>query len=338
MGGEGEKRWKGVEGGCLIRDRAHSVTTHHRLFIIIIIFRRACGVSHPPRYGNRFKAIPYSSRLKLWPRRARRTRVLAPNALHAPAMSTRASRPKPIVLCPVRARQATGDDSRPGIPTSIPPGLYESVHHCGTAGVPSGTGPIPPLAYFCIRTLLDYADQVHCLGSHRIRCQPEVLRALSPPTFGDLDATTRCLCKLDPRLWSIIVQVYSGLPKGLQNYFLPLGDRHLPLLQAIPSTPSFALVTVVNLSGHVSDETSHALKSLHALCALDISRTSVSHLGIRHFAPMTTAKPSDPRHGTRGLRILRLCDCPKITDQVIGATSAFPLLAVLGPYRFRSYC
>ena len=247
-------------------------------------------------------------------------------------MSARA--PKPIVLLPVRASQATSDDPGPG--TSIPPGLYQSVHN--HAGVSAGTGPIPPLAYFCIRTLLDYADQIHCLGAHRIRCQPEVLRALSPPTFGDLKATTRCLCKLDPRLWSIIVQVYSGLPKGLQNYLLPLGDRYLPLLQSIPSTPFFALITVVSLRGCVSDETSHALKSLHALCALDISQTSVSHLGIRHFAPVITAKPSDPRHGTRGLRILRLCGCPKITDQVIGAVSAFPLLVALGLYHFQSYC
>lgn len=215
------------------------------------------------------------------------------------------------------------------MPNSIPPGLYESSHG---AGAPTHMGPVPPLAYFCIRTLLNYADQVHGFGSHRIRCQPDVLRALSPPTFRNLGAPIRCLCKLDPRLWSILVQVYSGLPRGLQNYYIPLGDRHLPLLQAIPSTPSFALITVLNLAQCVSDETSHALKSLHGLCALDISQTSISHLGIRHFAPTITSKPSDPRFGTQGLRILRLCNCPKITDKVIDAVSNFPLLAILGSY------
>lgn len=238
-----------------------------------------------------------------------------------------ASRLKPIVLVPVRARQAADSDSaRPVIPNPIPPGLYESAH----ASVDAAPGPVPPLAYFCIRTLIDYADQVHGLGSHRIRCQPQVLRALSPSAFGDIDADTRCLCKLDPRLWSIIAQVYSGLPKGLQSYHIPLGDRHLPLLQAIPSTPSFALVTVLNLAGCVSDDTSHALKTLHGLCALDISQTSISHLGIRHFAPTITGDPSDARYGTRGLRILRLCGCPQITGQVIGAVSNFQLLAILG--------
>ena len=250
-------------------------------------------------------------------------------------MSASASHPKPIVLLPVRARQAPDSDSRPRIPNSIPPGLYENIHG---AGASTRTGPVPPLAFFCIRTLLDYADQVHCLGSHRLRSQPDVLRALAPPTFGDPGTSTRCLCKLDPRLWSIIVQVYSDLPKGLQNYYTPLGDRHLPLLQAIPSTPSFALITVLNLVRCVSDETSHALRSLHGLCALDISQTSVSHLGIRHFAPTITNKPSDPRCGTRGLRILRLCDCPKITDQVIAAVSNFPLLAILGSYHSQTCC
>ena len=252
---------------------------------------------------------------------------------HSAAMSAGTSRPKPIVLVPVRVRQAADEGSRPGIPGSVPLGLYESTRGAG-ASTSTQTKPIPPLAYFCIRTLLDYADQVHCLGSRRIRFQPEVLRALSPPTFGDADTGTCCLCKLDPRVWSIVAQVYSDLPRGLQNYYTPLGDRYLPLLQAIPSTPSFALITVLNLVGCVSDETSHVLKSLHSLCALDISRTPVSHLGIRHFAPTITSKQSNPHCGIRGLRILRLCNCPKITDQVIAAVSTFPLLAILGSHHF----
>lgn len=249
-------------------------------------------------------------------------------------MSAGAPHLKPILLVPIRVRQATDGGSRPGIPNPIPPGLYESVHGAGT---PARTGPVPPLAYFCIRTLVNYADQVHSVGSHRIRCQPEVLRALSPSAFGDINVAARCLCKLDPRLWSIIAQVYSDLPRGLQNYHIPLGDIHLPLLQAIPSTPSFALITVLSLARCVKDETSHALKSLHGLCALDLSQTPISHLGIRHFAPTTTSKPSDPRYGTRGLRILRLCNCPGITDQVIGAVSDFPLLAILGSYHLQPY-
>ncbi|KAF9653117.1 hypothetical protein BDM02DRAFT_2098296 [Thelephora ganbajun] len=236
---------------------------------------------------------------------------------------------KPIVLLPVCSGQATGRDPRHRIPNPIPLGLYESIHAAGTS---TRTGPVPPLAYFCIRTLVNYADQVHSLGSHRIKCQPEVLHALSPPTFRGFDAATRCLCKLDPRLWLIIAQVYYDLPSGLQNYYIPLGDKYLPLLQAIPSTPSFALITVLNLARCISDETSHALKSLHGLCALEISQTSITHLGIRHFAPTITHKPSDPHYGTRGLRILRLYGCPRITDQVIGAVSNFPLLSILGSY------
>ena len=235
---------------------------------------------------------------------------------------------KPIVLVPVRHRLATDGNTRSTAPASIPRGLYENGHSVDASA--REVAGVPPLAYFCLRILIDYPDQLHSLGSHRIRCQPQVLRALSPSTFSDVGAPAHCLCKLDPRLWSVITQVYTDLPKGLQNYHIPLGDRHLPLLQAIPSTPSFALITVLNLARCVSDETSHALKTLHGLCALDISQTSITHLGIRHFAPTITSEPSDARYGTRGLRILRLCDCLEITDQVISAVSNFQLLATLG--------
>ena len=251
-------------------------------------------------------------------------------------MSAGAPHLKPIVLVPVCPRLGTDGDTGSTVPNPIPRGLYESSHNTG-ASTRKAAG-VPPLAYFCIRILIDYPDQLHSLGSHRIRCQPQVLHALSPSTFSDIDTPACCLCKLDPRLWSVIVQVYSDLPKGLQDYYIPLGDRHLPLLQAIPSTPSFALITVLNLARCVSDETSHALKSLHGLCALDISQTSISHLGIRHFAPAITNDPSDVHYGTRGLRILRLYNCPKITNKVIGAVSNFQLLAILGPYHLQTCC
>lgn len=255
--------------------------------------------------------------------------------LHSPDMSPSGFHSKPIALVPVRARQAADSDFASSIPTPIPLGLYESVRG---AGASAHEGLVPSLAYFCIRTLVGYTDQVYSLGSHRISCQPEVLRTLSPSTFDDDNKSTYCLCKLDPRLWSIIIQVYSGLPEGLRNYYIPLGDKYLPLLQAIPSTPYFALITVLNLAGSVSDETSHALKYLHGLCALDISNTSISHLGILHFTSTVTTEPSGPRYGTRGLRILRLTKCRNITDQVIGAVSNFPLLAILGSYLSRHCC
>ena len=251
-------------------------------------------------------------------------------------MSAGAPYLKPIVLVPVCPRLGTDGDTGSTVPNPIPRGLYEASH--GTDASTRKVAAVPPLAYFCIRILIDYPDQVHSLGSHRIRCQPQVLNALSPPTFSDINTPARCLCKLDPRLWSVIAQVYSDLPKGLRNYNIPLGDRHLPLLQTIPSTPSFSIITVLNLARYVSDETSHALKSLHGLCALDISQTSISHLGIRHFAPTITSDPSDIRYGTRGLRILRLSNCPKITNKVISAVSNFQLLAVLGPYRLQPCC
>ena len=261
-------------------------------------------------------------------RRRRETRL---TVSIPPAMSATGLHLKPIVLAPVRPRQAADTDFTPRIPNPIPLGLYESVY---ATRPPTREGSIPPLAYFCLRALANYADQVNGIGPHRIRYQSEVLRTLSPSTFRDTRATVQCLCKLDPRIWSIITQVYSDLPKGLQNYYIPLGDRHLPLLQTIPPTPSFALVTVLNLAGRVSDETSHALKFLHGLCALDISGTAISHLGIRHFAPTATMEPSG---GTRGLRILRLNNCRKITNQVFNALSTFPLLTVLGSYHYLFY-
>lgn len=46
----GREEVKRVEGGCLIRDRFHSVTTHHRhYYFYYFYFSQACGVSQGPR-------------------------------------------------------------------------------------------------------------------------------------------------------------------------------------------------------------------------------------------------------------------------------------------------
>ncbi|THH11855.1 hypothetical protein EW145_g403 [Phellinidium pouzarii] len=127
---------------------------------------------------------------------------------------------------------------------------------------------VPRLAYFCIKALSDFPEQVYLLGSSRLHFSKDsgghnVLRSLFPtwktPDFSLLD--------IDPRLWATLVQVYANPPSLLSSYPIQLSDPHLQLLQQIPSTPDFTLVTILNLQrcNELSDNTILNLKQLHNL-------------------------------------------------------------------------
>lgn len=234
------------------------------------------------------------------------------------------------------------------LPPPPNPGLYES------RPLKPPRGPPPSLAYFCVRALLECPEQIHRLEGIQIRYElphtgPEqdILHALiplyNPLAFVDgthqqesLDTAFRELNweEIDPRLWAVIVQVFSNLPNLFYLYATALSDKHLPLLQQIPSTTHFSLVTVLDLPGQpeLTDNTITQLKNLHTLCAIDASCTSLSAHGIARLANTLTwaDDASGERRGPWGLRMLRLRKCSNIKDDVLPHLAAFPLLSVVG--------
>ncbi|EMD38543.1 hypothetical protein CERSUDRAFT_123138 [Gelatoporia subvermispora B] len=257
---------------------------------------------------------------------------------------------KPILLWRPKPT-ATSDDACTAIlkytlpaPPPSPPYEAASLQH------DSRLRYVPPLAYFCIRRLLQFPDQVHVIGPARIRYRPsdspqayDLLRALIPSYSRTTNGVRLNLAEVDPRLWALIVQLYSNLPEELRVYTIPLSDPHVPLLQQIPQTPDFALVTVLELPScsELNDETIVELRFLHNLCALDASRTTLSALGLRRlsktlaFADSETAAPEivpveRTRIGPWGLRILRLRDCFYMRgDGLISTLMMFPLLSAV---------
>ncbi|PPR06668.1 hypothetical protein CVT26_001210 [Gymnopilus dilepis] len=183
---------------------------------------------------------------------------------------------------------------------------------------------VPSLVSLCVRALAPFADQAHRLP---VRLHPRFLHDLLPehPSL------------LDPRLWAVVVQVFDPLPPAVAAYSLPLADVHLPLLQAIPSTPSFSLVTLLTLSScsHLTDDTIVHLKFLHALTALDASNNALSAYALQSLAATLQLNDSQDALSYRGpwpIRILNLRNCRQITNDVLPFLLKFPLLSVIGPF------
>ncbi|KIJ69411.1 hypothetical protein HYDPIDRAFT_36476 [Hydnomerulius pinastri MD-312] len=207
---------------------------------------------------------------------------------------------------------------------------------------PTFTGTVPPLAYFCIRTLSAFPEQLHTLGHLRFTYRDDVARALLPSRSqcestpqgtenADFDITA-----LDPRLWSTLAQVMHPLPEQLHDLDLPLADIHLPLLQQIPSTPDFSLVTLLSLPNcrEICDDTIVELRRLNGLVALDLRGTSVSPYGLTVLARgLSWTQDEDSgfkrRTGIWGLRILRLHSCTSIDNKVLPILHKFPLLSAI---------
>lgn len=185
---------------------------------------------------------------------------------------------------------------------------------------------VPSLVWFCVSALYRHPDQLHLLGGVRLNYRREL---------NDID-----LYNLDPRLWATLVQLYDRLPDKLSAYQLPLNDTHLPLLQEIPSTPSFSLLTILDLPAckDLDDATIINLKPLHSLVAFDASSTALSTDGIQRLTNTLLLREPDDEHahlmyrGPWPLRILRLRNCAKVTNDVYPHLAKFPLLSIIGKY------
>ncbi|OSD01555.1 hypothetical protein PYCCODRAFT_1445560 [Trametes coccinea BRFM310] len=253
---------------------------------------------------------------------------------------------KPIVLWRPKATLASDDACTtilqyklPPAPSTIPP-PYQSPHDSGVRLL-----YVPSLTYFCIKALAEYPDEIHALGPARLRYEPprsrsnfDILAALIP-TYRPFsrDADSFDLSLVDPRLWAVLVQIYDNLPAAFRQYTLPLSDLHLPLLQSIPSTQYFSLITVLSLRScrMLTDDNVVELRHIHTLAALDASVTGLGTWGIQRLAKSLAWSEADAMHpaqrrGPWGLRILYLENCMNIDDNVLYWLVKFPLLSVVG--------
>lgn len=204
---------------------------------------------------------------------------------------------------------------------------------------------IPSLVSYCIRAAL--SDLLYAFKDNLIPYEPprssqdyDILRDLMPSfsPSGPFDSS-----QVDPRLWANIVQVLSHLPSSLRVYTIALADKHLPMLQRVPSTSDFSLLTILDLTkcDHLNDDTVLNLRELHGLCALGASRTSLSAHGVARLAgtlrwcdsqderDIDEGRAND-RRGPWGLRVLWLDGCWRIGHDVFNHLRRFPLLSVVG--------
>lgn len=252
---------------------------------------------------------------------------------------------KPINLWRPRPSLASDDAGTTIFKYTIPQTITQPPYGSTRDSAASSLLYVPSLAYFCIQTLLPFPDQLHSLGPARLLYQPpespeayDILRALIPEyrTNEPLHPS-----QVDPRLWAILVQLYTHLPSTFRRYTLPLSDEHLPLLQRIPCTAEFALLTVLELPGcrELTDDTIVELRALHGLCALDASGTALSSWGIKRLSKTLVfsededdipASTRGSRCGPWGLRILSLRNCMSIISDIFDCLGSFPLLSVVG--------
>jgi hypothetical protein len=197
---------------------------------------------------------------------------------------------------------------------------------------------VPSLSYFCIKHLLKTPELVYNYGPARPYRSPEfpggsdIFQSIPRTPQGNVN-----LSKVDPRLWAVIVQVYSDLPSGLHIYHTALADKYIPSLQRIPTTEHFSLLTVLELPrcSHLNDDTIVRLTVLHTLCVLDASNTPLSAQGIRRLSGTLRwgddgVDIANQRRGPWQLRILSLRNCKKVTDNIYQCLESFMLLAVVG--------
>lgn len=255
---------------------------------------------------------------------------------------------KPIVLWTPKAT-LTSDEACTSIiqyslapPPSAIPTPYQSQ---ATSPSQTSLSYVPPLAFFCIRALVEYVDQLHTLGPFRRPYQPpadghdfDILQALIPSYRPHSSHHSEFdLRVVDPRLWAAIAQIFENLPEAFRRYTLPLSDTHLPLLQEIPNTEHFSLITVLSLGRRreLTDDTVVMLRHLYTLAALDASVTALGSLGVQRLAKCLTwgdeeEERAPQRRGPWGLRVLYLRDCINIDDEVLQWLLRFPLLSVVG--------
>ncbi|KAF8894607.1 hypothetical protein BD779DRAFT_1502039 [Infundibulicybe gibba] len=167
---------------------------------------------------------------------------------------------------------------------------------------------IPSLSALCVQLLTPFPDQVHQIHPVRLHYRRMHAQIVPDPAV------------IDPRLWINLVQIYDRLPPSLRTLRIPLADVHLPLLQRIPQSSSFSLITLLDLSS-CSLLTDASLSPLNAHYTHRTRR--VRHLDISAaFRSLASALL-----GPWSLRILRLCNCVNITDNIYPHLTRFPLLS-----------
>ena len=165
------------------------------------------------------------------------------------------------------------------------------------------------LVSLCIQSLVPFPDQLHLLPVKLHLRSRELIDLLIPDPAN-----------IDPRLWAVLVQIYTSLPPFLASHSLPLAHTHLPLLQSIPSTPSFSLITLLDLP-QVTDDTIFQLRFINTLTAFNATQSALSPSAIKTLASFKSLWQ---------LRILSLRNCRLITNDVFPHLENFPLLSVLG--------
>ncbi|KAF8831304.1 hypothetical protein HHX47_DHR1000822, partial [Lentinula edodes] len=197
---------------------------------------------------------------------------------------------------------------------------------------------VPSLACLCIRQLTSYPDQVSGVALNYAPPQDntefDILKALIPSYTED----SFNLSVVDPCLWAVLVQIYGlSLPKIFHTYPIALADTHLPLLQSISSTPTFSLITILELPGcpQLTDDTLTTIKSLHALAAFDASETLISSWGLKKLMmPALIISDAEDikslsKSGPLGLRILRLRNCKAIDHTIFTSLQKLLFLSVI---------
>ena len=173
----------------------------------------------------------------------------------------------------------------------------------------AAVGIIMSLVSLCIRALLPFADQIQLPVRLYFR--------------SNIDELVPDPAHIDTRLWAVLIQIYDNLPPFLSSHKICLADAHLPLLQSIPSTPSFSLITLLELSScpHLKDSTILELRFIHTLTAFDAAHSTLSPYAIKSLASFKSLWQ---------LRILSLRNCRQITNDAFSYFVKFPLLSVLG--------
>ena len=251
---------------------------------------------------------------------------------------------KPITLFRPRRSVTSDDGGTTIVKYSLPPPIpapYE-------AGQPDdkqqdSLAYVPSLQSICLKKLSEYPNQLHVLEATRIQYKPpeddgdhDLLREVIPTYYQENpeEPSSKFLETVDPRLWATLIQIYADLPDSFRTYRLPLSDVHLPLLQEIPNTPHFALITVLELRGcpELDDTTITELGRLHGLTALDVGATALTSYGIKALTKTLVKNPTHSKvfSGPWGLRILSVRNCMKINDEVLASLAQFPLLSAVG--------
>lgn len=210
------------------------------------------------------------------------------------------------------------------------PNPYEK--NAQAAKATSGSHSIQSLSWYCINALLEYVDQLHILESIRLSYNSD--RQLLKKFVPSWETPDFSLRDIDPRLWALLIQIYTNLPNVLRVYPIALSDSHLTLLQQIPLTENFAMITVLDLKRckELTDASIVHLKVLHNLCCFNCGGTQISTYGINSFVRTLILRvdTAEKKRGPWTLRVLWLRDCVKVDDDIYTVLDELPLLCVIG--------